>query len=186
MSVNSMTLTEARQLSRDDLVGIYERYHPEIYRYAARMLGDRDAAEDCVAETFSRMLQAVRAGGGPSENIRAYLFRVAHNWIVDHYRRNMDHHPLGEDDDLADPLGNPSHLVSQAWERERVRTAMFRLPPDQQQVIQLRFLEDWSHEEVAVVLGKTVEASRSLQHRALASLRKMLLGQEEDRDHDTN
>jgi RNA polymerase sigma-70 factor (ECF subfamily) len=184
MSVNSMTLTEARQLSREDLVGIYEHYHPEIYRYAARMLGDRDAAEDCVAETFSRMLQAVRGGGGPSENIRAYLFRVAHNWIVDYYRRNKSHHQLAEEDNLADPQGNPSHLVSQEWERERVRAAMFRLPPDQQQVIQLRFLEDWSHEEVAGVLGKTVEASRALQHRALASLRKMLLGHEEESNHE--
>jgi DNA-directed RNA polymerase specialized sigma24 family protein len=57
---------------------------------------------------------------------------------------------------------------------------VFRLPPEQQQVIQLRFIEDWSHEEVAGYLGKTVEATRALQHRGLASLRKMLLGQEEE------
>jgi RNA polymerase sigma-70 factor (ECF subfamily) len=180
MNVNTVTLTEARLYSRDDLVGIYERYNPEIYRYAARLLGDQHAAEDCVAETFSRLLQAVRGGGGPSENVRAYLFQVAHNWIVDHYRRTIVHHPLGEEDDLADPLGNPSQLVSQDLDRERVRAAMFRLPAEQQQVIQLRFIEDWSHEEVAGLLGKTVEASRALQHRGLASLRKMLLGEEEE------
>jgi RNA polymerase sigma-70 factor (ECF subfamily) len=183
MSVDTVTLTDARPLTRDDLVGIYERYNPEIYRYAARMLGDRDAAEDCVADTFSRLLQAVRSGGGPTENVRAYLFRVAHNWVVDYYRRKPDH-PLGEEDDMADPLGNPSHLVSREWERERVRAAMFRLPAEQQQVVQLRFIEDWSHEEVASLLGKTVEATRALQHRALASLRKILLGQEEDGKND--
>ena len=180
MSVNTGTLTEARPITRDDLVGIYERYNPEIYRYAARLLGDQHAAEDCVAETFSRLLQAVRGGGGPNENVRAYLFRVAHNWIVDYYRRKTDHHSLGEENDLADPLGNPTHQVSQEWERERVRAAIFRLPLEQQQVIQLRFIEDWSHEEVAGYLGKTVEATRALQHRGLVSLRKMLLGLEEE------
>jgi RNA polymerase sigma factor (sigma-70 family) len=63
---------------------------------------------------------------------------------------------------------------------------MFRLPAEQQQVVQLRFIEDWSHEEVASLLGKTVEATRALQHRALASLRKILLGQEEDGKNDTH
>lgn len=180
MSVNSATLTETRQLSRDDLVEIYDLYNAEIYRYAARLLGDPQVAEDCVAETFSRLLQAVRGGGGPTGNVRAYLFRMAHNWIVDHYRRRSDHQPLGEGEDLADPMGNPTHQVSQEWERERVRAAIFRLPPEQQQVIELRFIEDWSHDEVARYLGKTVEATRALQHRALATLRKLLLGQEED------
>lgn len=180
MSVNSATLTETRQLGRDDLVTIYDLYNAEIYRYAARLLGDQHAAEDCVAETFSRLLQSIRGGGGPKENVRAYLFRMAHNWIVDYYRRRIEHQSLAEREDLPDPLGNPTHQVSEDMDRERVRAAIFRLPLEQQQVIELRFIEDWSHDEVASYLGKTVEATRALQYRALASLRKILLGQEEE------
>jgi len=68
-------------------------------------------------------------------------------------------------------------------ERERGRVALQRLPPQQQQIIQLRILEKWSHEDVAQVLGKTADATRSMQYRALASLRRTLLeDQEEDSD----
>jgi RNA polymerase sigma-70 factor (ECF subfamily) len=63
-------------------------------------------------------------------------------------------------------------------ERERVRKAILRLPAEQQQIIQLRFLENWSHEEVAQVLGKSADATRSMQYRAMGSLRRMLI--EED------
>jgi RNA polymerase sigma-70 factor (ECF subfamily) len=60
-----------------------------------------------------------------------------------------------------------------------VRSALLRLPAEQQQVIELRFLEDWSHEEVAAQLGKSNEATRALQHRAVDALRRMLLEKEE-------
>jgi RNA polymerase sigma factor (sigma-70 family) len=56
-----------------------------------------------------------------------------------------------------------------------VRAALLRLPPEQRQVIELRFVEDWPHDAVAAALGKTVEATRALQHRALTSLRRILL-----------
>jgi RNA polymerase sigma-70 factor (ECF subfamily) len=64
-------------------------------------------------------------------------------------------------------------------DQERVRHALQRLSPEQRLVISLRFLEERSHEEVALVLGKTVEATRALQHRAIAALRQMLLQQED-------
>jgi RNA polymerase sigma-70 factor, ECF subfamily len=70
---------------------------------------------------------------------------------------------------------NPSQLVAGEMERDRVRAALLRLPPDQRQVIELRFVEDWSHDAVAAALGKTVEATRALQHRALTALRRILL-----------
>jgi RNA polymerase sigma-70 factor (ECF subfamily) len=63
-------------------------------------------------------------------------------------------------------------------ERERVRAAILRLSAEQQQIIQLRFLESWSHDEVAQVLGKSADATRSMQYRALGTLRSILM--EED------
>ena len=70
------------------------------------------------------------------------------------------------------------HVFTQEAERERVRAALMQLPPDQRRVIELRFLEEWSHEAVAEALGKTVEATRALQHRALAVLRRILVEQD--------
>ncbi len=179
MRVDTMLIADAKPLTKENLVSIYEKHSPELYRYAVRFLSSRELAEDCVADTFSRLLQAVRGGGGPTENVRAYLFRVAHNWITDHYRRQPTLPLLRETEEQADPQGNPSRVVGQALEKERVRRALLRLPSEQQQVIELRFLEDWSHEEVAALLDKTVEATRALQYRALTSLRRMLLDEEE-------
>jgi RNA polymerase sigma-70 factor, ECF subfamily len=174
-----LVTNEALPLDKRDLVEIYERYNLRLFRYAVRLLGEEDLAEECVAETFSRLLQAVKAGGGPRDNVQAYLYRVAHNWITDYYRRKHPTQPL--DLDLpADPIENPSTVVSIKLERERVRQALLRLSPEQRQVVILRFFEDWPHEEIAALIGKTAEATRALQHRAMAALRKMLVELEDE------
>jgi RNA polymerase sigma-70 factor (ECF subfamily) len=182
MNVNTMPVVNVDRPTKQDLIDIYEEHSPGIYRYAIRLLGDKSTAEDCVSETFSRFLHAIQRGGGPSENVRAYLYRVAHNWVTDFYRRQpLPEIPL-EVDDQVEPGSNPARMVSESIERERVRAAILRLPSEQQQIIQLRFLENWSHEEVAQVLGKTADATRSMQYRALGSLRRMLIEEEDNNE----
>ena len=178
MRVNTMIVAQAKPLDKQDLVEIYEDLSPALYRYAVRLLGSRDIAEDCVSETFSRFLRAIRDGAEPKENVRAYLYRVAHNWIIDHYRRSRETTQPLDSEEPVDTSTNPSRVVAEEHEHQRVRNALLRLPPDQQQVIALRFLEELSHEEVAVILGKTVEATRSIQYRALTSLRQLLREEE--------
>jgi len=160
-------------IDKQALAEIYERYSPAIFRYAYRLLDDNDLAEECVADTFYRFLIATR-GGTTFENLRAYLYRIAHNWITDHYRRQPPLNISLEDEVHADPDGNPSNLLVREQDRQRVRAALLRLSPEQRQVIELRYLEDWSHYDVATVLGKTVEATRALQYRAVEALRQIL------------
>jgi RNA polymerase sigma-70 factor (ECF subfamily) len=184
MNTTTMLLAETRPFTKEDLIHIYEEQSPALYRYAVRLLGDSQLAEDCVAETFSRFLQAVRKGGGPNANVRAYLYRMAHNWITDHYRRNSDS-TLPLEHDLKDgEMDSPSQIIIEEFEREQVRKALLKLPADQQQVIHFRFLEDWSHAEIAEVLGKSTEATRALQYRALNTLRQLLIGQDDEVRHD--
>lgn len=174
MSIKPLFMNKsAVVIDKQALLEIYEHYSPEIFRYACRMLGDNDLAEDCVADTFLRLLIAVR-GGTLLGNIRAYLYRVAHNWIIDHYRRRTQVNISLEENFHTDPESNPAHLVGQELDRQRVRSALLRLPAEQRQVIELRFMENWSHDEVAVALGKTVEATRALQYRAVEALRQVL------------
>ncbi len=169
-------LQAARAWDMEALAAIYDIYSPLIYRYAMRLLGNADLAEDCTAETFARFLKALRDGGGPSKNLKAYLYRVAHNWITDYYRRNTVQQVE------LDPLSNllPSEekpLDVQAAlgeEQERVRQALLKLTPEQRQVIVLRFLEEQSLREVAEAIQKPVGAVKALQHRAIAALRKVL------------
>ena len=159
--------------NRQALADIYEHFSPDIFRYAYRLLDDNDLAEDCVSETFHRFLIAIR-GGARIENVRAYLYRVAHNWITDYYRRHPVPAVALEEDLHSDPEGNPSQVLAQKLDRQRVRAALLALPPDQRQVIELRFMENWSHTEVAEALGRSVEATRALQYRAVEALRQML------------
>jgi RNA polymerase sigma-70 factor, ECF subfamily len=126
------------RLDKNELVEIYDQYSPGLYRYALRLLGDPDLAEECVAETFSRFLQALKRGGGPTSNLQAYLYRVAHNWIIDYYRNKPALEQLPPE--LADDkLKNPLVQVTEDMQRERVRNAWFHLTPEQRQVIMLRF-----------------------------------------------
>jgi RNA polymerase sigma-70 factor (ECF subfamily) len=180
--VNTTVQVDPQTITKEELIAIYEENSPGIYRYAVRLLGDVTLAEDCVSETFSRFLGAIQRGGGPKENIRAYLYRVAHNWVTDYYRRQPLPELQIEDHEPVDPGSNPAAEVDEFIKRERVRAAILRLPAEQQQIIQLRFLENWSHEEVAQVLGKTPDATRSMQYRALGSLRGMLMGEERNEE----
>ena len=169
-------LLQAKQFDTCALAEIYDLYSPRLYRYAFRLLGDACLAEDCVAETFSRFLQALRSHNGPRDYLQAYLFRSVHNLIVDHYRRQPATTILP---DTSPGSENTEKSTEWAIRRLRVRAAMHELTSDQQQVIALKFLEGWENEEIAQALHRPVGAVKSLQHRALQHLQKVLL--EDDR-----
>ena len=178
-SAEKELLKAAQRFDSKALAQIYDLYSPELYRYATRFLGDPSVAEDCVAETFSRLLKAMRAKRGPKDYLKAYLYRIAHNWIADYYRRAPDVVELKEtypDLDNNAPEQEASLRIRQA----QVRKAIQKLTPDQQQVIALKYLEGWKNEEIAQAVKKPVGAVKSLQHRALAQLKKHL----ERNDHD--
>jgi RNA polymerase sigma-70 factor, ECF subfamily len=173
MQNTSSRLEELVRMDKEDLIEIYEEFNPRLYRYAVRLLSQPDLAEECVAETFSRFLQILKKGGGPKDNLSAYLYRMVHNWITDFYRNQPPVETL-ENELPGDPRENPTAVVAEKLEQQRVRHALLNLTPEQRQVILLRFFEDWSHEEIASSIGKTAAATRALQHRALTGLQKML------------
>ncbi len=165
-------LKQASQFDTKTLAEIYDTYSPGIYRYAMRLLGDECLAEDCVADTFTRFLKALQERRGPRDNLQAYLYRIAHNWIMDSYRKREETSELsnaiqGE----ADP---PEEEAAKRIRQKQVRAAIRCLTPDQQMVISLKYLEDWSNEEVARLMKKPLGAVKSIQHRALKSLYKLL------------
>jgi RNA polymerase sigma-70 factor, ECF subfamily len=173
MRMDARASTERQQLDRQALLQLYRDHSPGMYRYAYRMLGDEGLAEDCVSETFTRTLQLLRNGRRLEGNLQAYLYRMAHNWVVDHYRRQPPTESLAGDTH-PDPGGNPEAEVHEQEETEALRVALARLPYEQRMVIELRFIEDWSHDKVAELMDKTVDATRALQYRALGSLRRLL------------
>jgi RNA polymerase sigma-70 factor (ECF subfamily) len=165
-------LSRAHQLDSSTLAQIYDLYSTDIYRYALRLLGNSGLAEECVAETFSRLLHAFSSGKGPRDFLRAYLYRIAHNWITDQYRRERPIEVL--DESLPGEDNSPEEIADHHAQQMRLRQAIRRLTPEQQQVVALKFWQDCDNEEIARILGKPVGAIKSLQHRAFANLQRSL------------
>ena len=165
----------AHRLDSRALAQIYDQYSPELYRYAMRLLGNPSSAEDCVAETFSRFLYTLAAQKGPRDYLRAYLYRIAHNWITDQYRRERPSEEL--DESLPDKANAPEQTADLHAQNAALQQAIRKLTPDQRQVIALKFWHDWENEEIARALHKPVGAVKSLQHRALNALERYLQDQ---------
>lgn len=174
-------LLRLQQGDQEALAEVYDTYAPALYRYAYRLTGHDDSAQDIVAETFLRLLTALKNGSGPETYLSAWLYRVAHNLVVDFYRRQPEQEPVPLDD-VQLPVAEQGEAALLAHEEAgRVRAALWRLTPLQQQIISLRFLEGLSLEEVGQVVQRNLSAVKALQHRAIESLRRML----EDPDDQT-
>ncbi|MBI5302098.1 MAG: sigma-70 family RNA polymerase sigma factor [Chloroflexi bacterium] len=167
-------LRRARQLEHQALADIYDQYSTGVYRYAARLLGNADLAEECVAEVFCRLLYIMNNGKGPREHLRAYIYRIAHNWITDWWRR-QEALPMPMESDRPEYLMEDfTEEIPDPSEQEQLQQALLCLTPDQRQVIMLKFYEDWDNKEIAFALGKPPGAIKALQHRAVLTLRQVL------------
>ena len=174
MDEGTRLLQAARRWDESALADIYDIYSPSIYRYVYRKTGDRDIAQDLAAETFHRFLKALRRGAGPRDHLSGWLYRVAHNLVVDHYRSRPNELPVSVEDinPAVDPL--QAETVARKDQVVRLRAALQKLTQLQQQVILLRFLEEMSLQEVALALDRTVGSVKALQHRAVSSLQRIL------------
>lgn len=178
-------LLRAKSFDLQALAEIYDSYSPGLYGYALRLLGDINLAEECVAETFARFLNVLREGKGPNNYLKAYLYRIAHNWITDHYRGHRQEH-LSYDEELNIPSDmSLEEQVTRRIQQNKLREALFRLTPDQRQVVMLVFFEGWRKSEVSAAVGKPVGAIKALQHRAINTLRRILDVPQNEDDHES-
>jgi RNA polymerase sigma-70 factor, ECF subfamily len=173
-------LAAAKEYDLESLGTIYDRFNKEIFVYAVRLLGDDRLAEDCVSETFSRFLKALQFGAGPKDHLKAYLYRIAHNWITDSYRRHIPEVVELDESFKSDETMLPEKQAESNLIIQQLRLVLRSLTPDQRQVVALRYLEGWENEEVAAALGKNVGAVKALQHRALDTMQRILLREEID------
>ena len=169
-----LRLERARNLDGETLAAILDEYEPLIYRYVYRHVDDAATAEDITSDVFHRLLQALHLRRGPDTNLAAWLYRTAHNAIIDHYRRRQHRHHLPLDENLPAPDDDLADRLHGQLMKTRVKAALLELSSDQRQVIMLKYLQGLSNEQVAQVLDKPVGAVKSLQHRALEGLRRRL------------
>jgi len=166
-------LAQIRQCDSAALAQVYDDYYERIYRYVYGYLGRAGAAEDLAANVFFRLLRAARDGKSPDRHLAAWLYRVAHNLVVDTFRRTPPEElELAEWVESKEP--DPADTAEQRILLERVRAALRDLTESQQQIIVLKFFEGMDSSEIAQIVDKSEGAVDALQHRALCTLRKVL------------
>lgn len=174
-SSDAQLITRAQRGEVNAIGGLYDRHRESIFRYLWIRLDDRQLAEDLTGDVFMRMLDALpryRMQGLP---FRAWLYRIAHNLLID-YVRKMNHQttvPLDAVEEQGTDDG-PEQTIEQILLTERLQVALMSLEPTQCEVVTLRFLAGLSLQETALTLGKTEAAIKALQHRGLSSLRRAL------------
>lgn len=164
------TVRRAQQGDQAAIAGLYEHYAPIIYRYVYYRVAETADAEDLTAEVFVQMVRALPRYQWTGAPFDAWLYRIANARVVD-FRRRQQRRPMVQiSDTLEDTRPKPEDQVQQRMEIEALRVALRQLNDEQQHILVLRFVERKSHQEVAEILGKSMTAVKSAQHRALAQL----------------
>jgi RNA polymerase sigma-70 factor, ECF subfamily len=161
---------------RDSFAALYDRYFDAIYRYCFVRLGSAERAEDAAHQVFVRALEAVdryREVG----RFRSRLFTIAHNVVASELLAGSPGASAERMNYVVDPAAGPEADALAAAELHALRAALARLPADQRQAIELR-LAGLTGREIAQELGRSHEAIKMLQHRALAHLRATLAAAE--------
>lgn len=161
-------------MERDAISALYRQHVQAIYRYIYYRVGDEHTAEDLTAEVFVRAIE-----GLPNYELRgvpfvAWLYRIARARVADYFRREHRVETVALEEDLLSGEDSPSATVEQSIYHTELRAVISKLTLNQQHVIILKFIEGLSNAEAAQILGKTEGAVKSLQHRALAALRRLM------------
>ena len=165
----------AQKGDREPLEALYLLHFDRIYSYLHLSVGNRHDAEDLTTQTFLKMLEAIGRFRGQSAPFSAWLFRIAHNLAMDHFRASKRWQP---EEEVPEPEGATESSAEDEALESIGRRSMLELIEDlsheQKQVLTLKFVFNFSNGEAAAILGKTEGAVKSLQHRALVSLQKQI------------
>jgi RNA polymerase sigma-70 factor, ECF subfamily len=165
----------AQQGERQALEELYLLHFDRIYSYLHMSVGNRHDAEDLTTQTFLKMIEAIGRFRWQSAPFSAWLFRIAHNLAMDHFRSSRRSQP---EEEVPEPPGSEEPSAEEeamhAIGRQSMLELIEELSAEQQHVLTLKFVFNFPNAEVATILGKTEGAIKSLQHRALVSLQKQL------------
>ena len=159
---------------------LYERYFDRIYRYTALRIGDRTEAEDITQQVFLKALKSLPSFKWRNVPFGAWLFRIAHNQVVDHLRKRQRSPSVDVEEVQLVADDDPQRFAEKSQEMDMVMKAAEKLTVAQQQVVSLRFAAELSVAEVSAVMGRSQGAVKALQHSAIAALRRILKPEEDD------
>ena len=164
----------AKQHDQAALTQLYEENFNKIYRYIVLKIGERTEAEDMTQQVFVKALKSISSYKWQGKPFSAWLFRIAHNQIVDYLRKKSRRVIVPLEETLAGGGDDPSLEAERNIDIEQLAAATGKLTGAQQEVISLRFAGDLPIAQVAKIMGKSVGAVKALQHSGIVSLRKIM------------
>lgn len=166
---------DERKSKEAALADIYSEYYDKIARYIYVRMGNRAEAEDLAGEVFLKALKSLDSYQERGLPMPAWLFRIAHNLLVDYLRQTSRRGTVSLDDVPVVAESDPQEMAETNIELVRVSEAMNQLTPAQRQVIELRFFGGLTSEETSSVLHKSSGAVREMQSAAIKRLRQLLI-----------
>lgn len=168
-------IREAQDGDHSSFGKLYDHYISPIYRFVMVKVNHKPDAEDLTHEVFLSAWQNLKGYKFQGFPFSSWLYQIARNKVIDHYRTKKNHSSIDEvDENLFEIVGALEGGLDKSIALETVKEAIASLSPDQQDVIVMKFIEDLSNEEIAAALKKSDGAVRLLQHRAVNNLKAKL------------
>jgi RNA polymerase sigma-70 factor, ECF subfamily len=164
----------AQEYEEEAIESLYQTYYPKIYNYAFLQMGDVRAAEDLASDVMLKMIESINKYHFRGLPFGAWVFRIARNRLIDLHRRRRRRGEVDLSETLSSALANPQALAERALERGQIQIALKHLTDEQRQVITLKFIQGFDNSSVGEIMQRSEGAIKSLQHRALGSLRRLL------------
>lgn len=160
--------------NENKLAGLYEEYYDKIAHYVFVRIGDKNEAGDIASEVFLKALKSIKSYEEQGIPMQAWLFKIAHNMVVDYLRKVSKYQTVPIDTVEIQDETDPAEIAEINITMESVRKAMDKLTIDQREVLRLRFFGGLSSREVAGIMNKTDGSVREMQRSALGKLRQLL------------
>lgn len=172
-------IKQAKDGDKDAFGKLYKLYFVPVFRYAYLRVSDKEEAENIAQEVFLKVYKSIENYNDQGKDPLAYFFTITRNQVIDFYRKKK---PISLDqnlpvlENLETSFGNPETFVDQNEKARVLNMAIQSLNDIQREVVILKFINGFENNQVAEILGKSEEAIRQIQHRALKVLKQKLEG----------
>ena len=179
-------LTRDSQGDRDSFSLLYERYLDRIFNYVYYRTGNLHDAEDLTARVFQRAMNHIQNYTDRGVPFSAWLYRIAHNLVANWHRDRSRRQeiPINDVPVLPSKADHPERNLVRSQEQSTLLRIIRRLPPERQNLLILKFVENMSNAEIGAIMGRSEGAVKSLYHRTLLSLRDQIGDQTINLDND--
>ncbi len=173
-SAEEPLVQKAMQGDGDAFTRLYDMYLDKVYKHIYYRVTVVSDVEDLTQETFLRAWRSIKSYRPTEKPFVAWLYTIAHNLIIDHYRKGGRDKTVPLEDVSQSAQGHRDKGMDAMLDQDVVRRMLSRLAGEQQQVLMMRFVEGFEYSDVAAALGKSEGAVRVIQLRALRRLRELL------------